>query len=99
MLENLNWFWRWYAASEILTSSLKEKLKKLYSGNDIIFIEKESTHTVSEHALSGECDDYELIDTILGDDFIDIEIMCNMQCYLFSLISWIPVIMLLSSTK
>ena len=78
MLETLNWFWRKYVASEIPTSSLKEKLSKLYSENDIIFIEKESTHTVSVHALSGECDDSELIDRILGEDFIDIKIMCNM---------------------
>ena len=39
-------------ASETLTSLLKEKLKKLCSKSDIIFIEKGSTHTVSEHALS-----------------------------------------------
>ena len=67
--------------------------------NDIIFIEKESIHTVSEHALTGECGNSELIDTILGENFIDIEIMCNMQCYLFSLISWIPVFLLLVSAK
>ena len=65
-------------ASETLTSLLKEKLKKLCSKSDIIFIEKGSTHTVSEHALSWECDDSELIDTTLGEDFIDIEIMCNL---------------------
>ena len=65
-------------ASETLTSSLKKKLKKLCPKNDIIFIERESTRTVSEHALSGECDDSELIDTTLGEDFIDIEIMCNL---------------------
>lgn len=65
-------------ASETLTSSLKKKLKKLCAKNDIIFIERESTRTVSEHALSGECDDSELIDTTLGEDFIDLEIMCNL---------------------
>ena len=53
MLERLNWFWRKYVAQEMLTSSLKEKLKKVYYKNDIIFIERESTHAVSEHALSG----------------------------------------------
>ena len=78
MLEKLIWFWRKYVASETLTSLLKKKLKKLCAKNDIIFIEKESTHTVSEHALTGECDDSELIDTTLGEDFIDIEIMCNL---------------------
>ena len=78
MLEKLIWFWRKYVASETLKSLLKEKLKKLCSKSDIIFIEKGSTHTVSEHALSWECDDSELIDTTLGEDFIDIEIMCNL---------------------
>ena len=53
MLERLNWIWRKYVAQEMLTSSLKEKLKKVYYKNDIIFIERESTHAVSEHALSG----------------------------------------------
>ena len=78
MLERLNWFWRKYVAPEMLTSSLKEKLKKVYSENDIIFIERESTHTVSEHALSGKYDDSELTNTILSKDVIDIEIMGDM---------------------
>ena len=65
-------------APEMLASSLREKLKKVYSENDIIFIERESTHTVSEHALSGKCDDSELTNTILSKDIIDIEIMGDM---------------------
>ena len=64
----------------MLASSLREKLKKVYSENDIIFIERESTHTVSEHALSGKCDDSELTNTILSQDIIKlyIEIMGDM---------------------
>ena len=56
-------------------SSLKEKLKKVHSKNDITFIEKGSTHTVSEHALCWKCDVSELTNTILGKDIIDMEIM------------------------
>ena len=78
MLERLNWFWRKYVAPEMLTTSLKEKIKKVYSENDIIFIERESTHTVSELAQSGKCDDSELTNTILSKDIIDIEIMGDM---------------------
>ena len=64
-------FWK-YVASEIFTS-LKEKLKEHYSENDIIFTEKESIHTVIEHVLSGNCDDYVILcKTILGKAIIDI---------------------------
>ena len=62
----------------MLASSLREKLKKVYSENDIIFIERESTHTVSEHTLSGKSGDSELTNTILSKDIIDIEIMGDM---------------------
>lgn len=67
-------------ASETLTSLLKKKLKKICAKNDIIFIEKESTHTVGEQALSGKFDDSELINTILVKDVIGIEIMGEMYC-------------------
>ena len=61
-------------APEMSTSSLIEKpKKKVYFENDIIFIEKESTHTVSKHALSEKCDDSELINTNLDNDIVDIE--------------------------
>ena len=65
-------------APEMLMSSLKEKLIKVYSENHTIFIERESTHTVSEHALNGKYDDSELTNTILSKDIIDIEIMGDM---------------------
>ena len=59
----------------MLMLSLKEKLKKVYSENDIIFTEKESTHIVSEHALSGKCHDSALTITIFDKAIIDIEVM------------------------
>ena len=77
MLEKLNWFWRKYVAPKMFTSKLKE-LKKDYFKNDIIFIEKESTHTVGKQALSGKFDDSELINTILVKDITGIEIMGEM---------------------
>ena len=84
----------------MFTSKLKE-LKKDYFKNDIIFIEKESTHTVGEQALSGKFDDSELINTILVKDITGIEIMGEMWCSImyFFLISCIPVILLLVSAN
>lgn len=67
-------------APKMFMSKLKQKMKKDYSENDIIFIEKESTHTVGEQALSGKFDDSELINTILVKDVIGIEIMGEMYC-------------------
>ena len=77
MLEKLNWFWRKYVAPKMFTSKLKE-LKKDYFKNDIIFIEKESTHTVGEQERSKKFDDSELINTILVKDITGIEIMGEM---------------------
>ena len=66
-------------APEMFMSTLKETVKKVYSKNDIIFIEKEITHIVSEHAPSGKCDDFELNSAILGNGIIVIEIVGEMQ--------------------
>ena len=78
----LDWFCRKYVAPNMFTSSLKEKSKKVCSENDIIFIEKDDTHILSEHALSKKSNDSELINTISVRTSLKLSMIYNTICFL-----------------